>query len=452
MKLLPSINSPSDLRRLKPEQLPQVCSEIRQTILETISKTGGHLGSSLGATEIITALHYVFKTPRDKVVFDTGHQSYGHKIITGRREKFPTVRQFGGISGFPKRSESEYDVFGTGHASTAISAALGVAAARDLKGEKFKVVALVADGCMTGGMAYEGLQNAGMLQSDLLVILNDNQMFISKRVGAWGTFLTKLLTLGAVRDAEQSVKKFLERFKFWGSSILRVAKRARVLLFPGMLFEEMGFAYFGPVDGHDVVQLVEVLKHIKALRGPILLHCITKKGKGYPHAEEDATTWHGPSKFDLSTGQFLKNPTPKTPPPTFTAAFGKALVREGARDPRIVAITAAMPEGTGLDAFRDEYPRRFYDVGIAEEHAVTFAAGLASEGYRPVVALYSSFLQRGFDQVMHDVCLQNLPVTFCVDRAGLVGEDGPTHHGVFDIGYLRMLPNLTVMAPADENE
>ncbi|MDD5658019.1 MAG: 1-deoxy-D-xylulose-5-phosphate synthase N-terminal domain-containing protein, partial [Elusimicrobia bacterium] len=322
MKLLPNINSPSDLRKLKVAQLPQVCSEIRQTILETISQTGGHLGSSLGATEIITALHYVFKSPRDKFVFDTGHQSYGHKILTGRRDKFPKVRQFGGISGFPKRSESEYDVFGTGHASTAISAALGVAAARDLKGEKFKVVALVADGCMTGGMAYEGLQNAGMLQSDLLVILNDNQMFISKRVGAWGTFLTKLLTLGAVRNTEQSVKKFLERFKFWGAHVLRVAKRARVLLFPGMLFEEMGFAYFGPVDGHDVVQLVEVLRHIKSLRCPVLLHCVTKKGKGYPHAEEDATTFHGPGRFDLGTGQFLKNPTPKAPPPSYTSVFG----------------------------------------------------------------------------------------------------------------------------------
>ncbi|MCX5794534.1 MAG: 1-deoxy-D-xylulose-5-phosphate synthase [Elusimicrobia bacterium] len=452
MELLPRIQDPADLRKLKPEQLPQVCDELRETIIDTISKSGGHLGSSLGATEIITALHYVFQTPRDKVIFDTGHQSYSHKLLTGRREKFAGIRQFGGISGFPKRSESEYDVFGTGHASTAISAALGVASARDLKGEDFKVVALVADGCMTGGEAYEGLQNAGMLQSDLLVILNDNQMFISKRVGAWGTFLTKLLTLGAVRGAEDSVKKFLARFQFWGSSILRVAKRARVLLFPGMLFEEMGFAYFGPVDGHDVVQLVEVLRHVRTLRGPVLLHCVTKKGKGYPYAENDATAFHGPSRFDVSTGHFLKNPTPKAPPPSYTAVFGKAVVEEARRDPRVTAITAAMPEGTGLDEFREEFPRRFYDVGIAEAHAVTFAAGLAAEGYRPVVALYSSFLQRGFDQVAHDVCLQNLPVTFAIDRGGLVGEDGPTHHGVFDLGFLRLLPNITVMAPADENE
>jgi len=452
MELLRRIQSPEDLRKLKAQQLPQVCKELRQSILETISKTGGHLGSSLGATEIIAALHYVFKTPQDKLIFDTGHQSYSHKLLTGRQEKFGGIRQFGGISGFPKRSESEYDVFGTGHASTAISAALGVAAARDVKGEDFKVVALVADGCMTGGEAYEGLQNAGMLQSDLLVILNDNQMFISKRVGALGTFLTKLLTLGAVRGAEDSVKKFLERFKFWGSSILRLAKRARVLLFPGMLFEEMGFAYFGPVDGHDVVQLVQVLQHIKTLRGPVLLHCITKKGKGYPYAENDATMWHGASRFDLGTGQFLKDPTPKDPPPSYTAVFGTAVVKEAQRDSRVVAITAAMPEGTGLDRFRDEFPRRFFDVGIAEEHAVTFAGGLAAEGCRPVVALYSSFLQRGFDQVAHDVCLQNLPVTFAIDRAGLVGEDGPTHHGVFDLGFLRLLPNLTLMAAADENE
>ncbi|MBI5240854.1 MAG: 1-deoxy-D-xylulose-5-phosphate synthase [Elusimicrobia bacterium] len=451
-ELLSKIQDPADLRRLKPEQLPQVCDELRETIIDTISKSGGHLGSSLGATEIITALHYVFQTPRDKIIFDTGHQSYSHKLLTGRRERFAGIRQFGGLSGFPKRCESEYDTFGTGHASTAISAALGMAAARDLKGEDFKVVALVADGCMTGGEAYEGLQNAGMLQSDLLVILNDNQMFISKRVGAWGTFLTKLLTLGAVRGAEDSVKKFLARFQFWGSSILRVAKRARVLLFPGMLFEEMGFAYFGPVDGHDVVQLVEVLRHVKTLRGPALLHCVTKKGKGYPHAENDATAFHGPSRFDVSTGQFLKNPTPKEPPPSYTAVFGQAVVEEARRDPRVTAITAAMPEGTGLDKFRDEFPRRFYDVGLAEAHAVTFAAGLAAEGYRPVVALYSSFLQRGFDQVAHDVCLQNLPVTFAIDRGGLVGEDGPTHHGVFDLGFLRLLPDITVMAPADENE
>lgn len=452
LELLSKIESPQDLRRLKLEQLPQVCDELRQHIIHTISKLGGHFGSSLGATEITTALHYVFNTPDDKLVWDTGHQTYGHKILTGRRDALSRIRQFGGISGFLKRSESVYDAFGAGHASTAISAALGMAAGRDIKGEKNKVVAIVSDGCLTGGESYEGLQNAGMLQSDLLIVLNDNQMFISNRVGALGTFLTKLLTLGAVRNAEKSVADFLLRFKFFGSKLLRIAKRTKLLLFPGMMFEEFGFAYFGPVDGHDVVQLAKVLTHIKAMKGPILLHCVTKKGKGYLPAEQDQYTWHGPTKFDPVTAKFLKNPTPKPPPPSYTAVFSKALLREAESDPRIVAITGAMPEGTGLDAFRDRFPRRYFDVGLAEEHAVTFAAGLACEGLRPVVAIYSTFLQRGYDQIEHDVCLQNLPVIFCLDRAGLVGEDGPTHHGVFDYSYLRMIPGMTIMAPADENE
>jgi 1-deoxy-D-xylulose-5-phosphate synthase len=452
MELLKKIDSPADMRKLDKSQLPELCAQLRQFILETVSKIGGHLGSSLGSAEITVALHYVYNTPEDKLVWDTGHQTYGHKILTGRRDKLAQIRQFGGISGFLKRSESPYDAFGAGHASTAISAALGMAAARDLKGEKNKVVAIVSDGCMTGGESYEGLQNAGMLQSDLLVILNDNQMFISNRVGALGTFLTKLLTLGAVRNAENSVKKFLERSKFWGASILRVAKRAKVLLFPGMLFEEMGFAYFGPVDGHDVERLVEILRHTRTLKGPILLHCVTKKGKGYAAAEADPYTWHGPGKFDVATSKFLKTPITKAPPPSYTSVFSKALLREAETDPRIVAITAAMPEGTGLDAFRDRFPRRYFDVGLAEEHGVTFAAGLACEGYRPVVAIYSTFLQRAYDQIEHDVCLQKLPVILCLDRAGLVGEDGPTHHGVFDYSYLRMIPNMTVMAPADENE
>jgi 1-deoxy-D-xylulose-5-phosphate synthase len=452
MELLKSINSPADLRKLPANKLPQVCAEMRAYILDVVSKLGGHLASSLGSTEITTALHYVYNTPQDRLVWDTGHQTYGHKVLTGRREKMSTIRQFGGISGFLKRNESEYDTFGAGHASTAISAALGMAAARDLKGEKNKVVAIVSDGCMTGGEAYEGLQNAGMLQTDMLVILNDNQMFISNRVGALGTFLTKLLTLGAVRDAGMSVKKFLARFKVWGAGITRFVQRARVMLFPGMLFEEMGFAYFGPVDGHDVEQLVNILKHVKELKGPVLLHCVTKKGKGYAPAEADQYKWHGPGKFDVATAKFLKAPITKEPPPTYTATFGKALVKEAESDPRVVAITAAMPEGTGTDMFRDRFPKRYYDVGLAEEHAVTFAAGLACEGYRPVVAIYSTFLQRGYDQIEHDVCLQKLPVTFCLDRAGLVGEDGPTHHGVFDYSYLRMIPGMTVMAPADENE
>ncbi len=451
-RLLDKIDTPEDLRKVPVEQLPQLTTEIREYLINTISKIGGHFGSSLGACDITVALHYVFNTPLDKVVWDTGHQTYVHKILTGRKEALARIRQFGGISGFIKRSESEYDTFGAGHASTAISAALGMAVARDLKGEKNKVVAIVSDGCMTGGESYEGLQNAGQVQTDLLVILNDNQMFISQRVGAWGTFLSKLLTVGAVRNADKSIKDFLARFKFWGSVIVRVAKRARVLLFPGMLFEEMGFTYLGPIDGHDVKQLVEVLRRAKELKGPVLLHCVTKKGKGYAPAEADPYTWHGPGKFDPVAAKFLKNPTQKAPPPNYTAVFSKALLKEAERDPRIVGITAAMPEGTGLDAFRDRFPRRYFDVGLAEEHAVTFAGGLAAEGYRPVVAIYSTFLQRGYDQIEHDICLQNLPVTFCLDRAGLVGEDGPTHHGVFDYSYLRMIPGMTVMAPADENE
>jgi 1-deoxy-D-xylulose-5-phosphate synthase len=452
MELLKNIDSPADLKKLKVEQLPQVAAEMRTFILDTVAKLGGHLASSLGSADITVALHYVFDTPKDKLVWDTGHQTYGHKILTGRREKMHTIRQFGGLNGFLKRSESEYDAFGAGHASTAISAALGMAVARDLKGDKTKVVAIVSDGCMTGGESYEGLQNAGQVQTDLIVVLNDNQMFISNRVGALGAFLSKLLTLGAVRNAEHSVKRFLARFQFWGASILRLAKRAKVLLFPGMLFEEMGFSYFGPVDGHDVVQLARVFQHVKQLKGPILVHCVTKKGKGYAPAEEDQYTWHGPGKFDVATAKFLKTPTTKAPPPTYTSVFGKAVVREAKTDPRIVGITAAMPEGTGMDAFRDEFPKRYFDVGLAEEHAVTFAAGLACEGYKPIVAIYSTFLQRGYDQIEHDVCLQKLPVVFCLDRAGLVGEDGPTHHGVFDYSYLRMIPGMTVAAPADENE
>ncbi len=452
MELLKDINGSADLKKLKPEQLPKVAAEVRAFILDTVSKLGGHLASSLGSTDITVALHYAFDTPKDRLVWDTGHQTYAHKILTGRRERMGTIRQFGGLSGFLKRTESEYDTFGAGHASTAISAALGMAVARDLKGESNKVVAIVSDGCMTGGEAYEGLQNAGQVQTDIIVVLNDNQMFISNRVGALGTFLSKLLTMGAVRGAEHEVKKFLARFQFWGESILRVAKRAKVLLFPGMLFEEMGFTYFGPVDGHDVEQLAAVFAHVKKLKGPILVHCVTKKGKGYAAAEEDQYTWHGPGKFDVATAKMLKTPVIKAPPPTYTAVFGKAVVKEAENDPRIVGITAAMPEGTGMDLFRDRFPKRYFDVGLAEEHAVTFAAGLASEGYRPIVAIYSTFLQRAYDQIEHDVCLQKLPVILCLDRAGLVGEDGPTHHGVFDYSYLRMIPGMTVMAPADENE
>jgi 1-deoxy-D-xylulose-5-phosphate synthase len=449
MQLLGKIRGPKDLKKLEVTQLSRLAGEVRSVIIQNISKTGGHLASSLGAADLILALHYVYDTPEDRIVFDTGHQTYAHKILTGRAEKFSTIRQKGGISGFLKRYESEYDAFGAGHASTALSAAAGMAAARDHFDRGHKVVAVVADGCMTGGMAWEAMQNIGQLSTDILVVLNDNQMFISQRVGRLGKILTKLLTLGTVQNAERRAELFLNRFQFWGKKILKVAKRARVLFFPGMIFEEMGFTYFGPVDGHNLPELVEVLGYVKDLKGPVLLHVVTKKGKGYEPAEAEPTEFHGAPKFDVETGLSEKKPADI---PTFTKVFSDTMIRLADKDARIAAITAAMPEGTGLDAFRDKFPERYYDVGIAEEHAVTFAAGLAAEGIKPVVAVYSSFMQRSFDQVMHDISLQKLPVVIAMDRAGLVGEDGPTHHGVFDLGLFRMLPDVVVMAPADEDE
>ena len=448
MKVLPSIQSPKDLRLIKKELLPTLCEELRSVIIETASKNGGHLGSSLGAVEIITALHYVFNTPEDKIVFDTGHQAYAHKLLTGRQKEFGTIRTHHGLSGFPKRCESPYDTFGVGHASTAISAALGMAIARDQKKEKSKVIAVVGDGCLTGGMAYEAMQNAGLLRTDLLVILNDNQMFISQRVGALGRALTKLLTTKYVQLAEEKASNFLKRFDEFGNNAAKLAKRARSILFPGTLFEEMGFRYFGPVNGNDINAMIEVLESVKDVKGPVMLHVVTKKGKGYKPAEEKPTKFHGVGVFDVDTGDTIG----KSNSLTFTQAFSNTLVKLAEKDPAITAITAAMPEGTGLDAFRDKFPSRYFDVGIAEEHAATFAAGLAAGGAKPVVALYSTFAQRCYDQIVHDIALQNLPVVFALDRAGLVGEDGPTHHGVFDLSFLRDIPNLILAAPADENE
>ena len=448
MKVLPSIQSPKDLRLIKKELLPTLCEELRSVIIETASKNGGHLGSSLGAVEIITALHYVFNTPEDKIVFDTGHQAYAHKLLTGRQKEFGTIRTHHGLSGFPKRCESPYDTFGVGHASTAISAALGMAIARDQKKEKSKVIAVVGDGCLTGGMAYEAMQNAGLLRTDLLVILNDNQMFISQRVGALGRALTKLLTTKYVQLAEEKASNFLKRFDEFGNNAAKLAKRARSILFPGTLFEEMGFRYFGPVNGNDINAMIEVLESVKDVKGPVMLHVVTKKGKGYKPAEEKPTKFHGVSVFDVDTGDSIG----KSNSLTFTQAFSDTLVKLAEKDPAITAITAAMPEGTGLDAFRDKFPSRYFDVGIAEEHAATFAAGLAAGGAKPIVALYSTFAQRCYDQILHDIALQNLPVVFALDRAGLVGEDGPTHHGVFDLSFLRDIPNLILAAPADENE
>ena len=448
MKVLPSVQTPHDLRLIKKELLPTLCQELREVILETASKNGGHLGSSLGAVELITALHYVFNTPEDQIVFDTGHQAYAHKLLTGRQKKFSTIRTKGGLSGFPKRKESPYDAFGVGHASTAISAALGLAIARDQRKQNHKVIALVGDGCLTGGMAYEAMQNAGLLRTDLLVILNDNQMFISQRVGALGKALTKLLATKYVQLAEEKATNFLKRFDELGNNAAKLAKRARSILFPGTLFEEMGFRYFGPVNGNDLDALLEVLETIKDIKGPVILHTVTKKGKGYEPAELNPTKFHGVGIFDVDTGDLLG----KSNTVTFTKAFSNALVKLAEKDPAITAITAAMPEGTGLDAFRDKFPARYFDVGIAEEHAATFAAGLAAGGVKPIVALYSTFAQRCYDQILHDICLQNLPVVFALDRGGIVGEDGPTHHGVFDMSFLRSIPNLIMAAPADENE
>ena len=448
MKVLPSIQTPQDLRLIKKEHLPTLCQELRDVIIKTASKNGGHLGSSLGAVEIITALHYVYNTPEDKIVFDTGHQAYAHKLLTGRQKDFATIRTKGGLSGFPKRAESDYDAFGAGHASTAVSAALGLAIARDQQHQKHRVIAVVGDGCLTGGMAYEAMQNAGLLRTDMLVILNDNQMFISQRVGALGTALTKLLTTKYVQLAEEKATNFLKRFDEIGNNAAKLAKRARSILFPGTLFEEMGFRYFGPVDGNDINALLEVLETLKTVKGPVMLHVVTKKGKGYEPAEKNPTKFHGVGIFDVETGDSLG----KLGTITFTKAFSQALVNLAEKDPKICAITAAMPEGTGLDAFRNKFPSRYFDVGIAEEHAATFAAGLAAGGEKPLVALYSTFAQRCYDQILHDICLQKLPVVFALDRAGLVGEDGPTHHGVFDISFLRSIPNLIMAAPADENE
>jgi 1-deoxy-D-xylulose-5-phosphate synthase len=449
MNILDMIDKPQDLRNIRKELLPSLAKDIRQKIVEVTSQTGGHLGSGMGTVELAIALHYCYDSPTDKIVWDTGHQAYPHKLLTGRRDRFHTLRQFGGISGFPNRSESAHDAFGVGHASTAISAALGYAKARDIQKQDHAVVAVVNDGSLTGGMSFEGLQNAGILGTDMLVVLNDNQMFISHRVGAFGAFLAKLATMGAVRRMEKRIEKFLARMSFYGAYLLRLARRVKVFLFPGVLFEEMGFGYLGPVDGHDVHQLIDVIAAVKQLKGPHVLHVVTKKGRGYDYAEADPIKYHGVSKFNTETGEMSKAPAG---PPSFTQVFGQSLVALAKEDPTIVAITAAMPEGTGLNYFQKEIPERYFDVGLGEQHAVTFAAGLACGGLKPVVAIYSTFLQRSFDQMVHDVALQKLPVIFCLDRGGLVGDDGATHHGVLDLAYARMIPNMTVMAPKDENE
>lgn len=450
------INSPEDLRKLDVKDLRVVAAELREFLVDSVSKTGGHLGAGLGAVELAIALHYVFNTPYDKLVWDVGHQAYPHKLLTGRKDRFHTLRQLHGLSGFLRRDESEYDVFGAGHASTAISAALGIATARDFKGENFKVVAIVGDGSLTGGMAYEGMNNAGLLKKDIIVVLNDNQMIslssYSPRTWSLQNYFNEVLTHPAYNKFKANVWDLTGKLDTFGDRLRAVAQKVekgvKSVITPGMLFEALGFRYFGPFNGHNVVKLVEVFNHVKDLKGPILIHTVTEKGKGYPPAEQEITRLHGVTPFDKVTGTMHKS----NAPPAYTTLFGKALVEVCKMNPNVVGITAAMADGTGLTILQKEMPERYFDVGIAEQHAVTFAAGLATENYIPVVAIYSTFLQRAYDQIIHDVALQNLHVVFVMDRGGLVGADGPTHHGAFDLSYLRCIPGMVIMAPKDEQE
>ena len=440
------------LKELPATELPQVAEELRDAIVRTVSANGGHLASSLGVVELTIALHRVYDSPTDKIVWDVGHQAYAHKLLTGRYERFHTLRQLDGLSGFPKRAESLHDCFDVGHSSTSIAAALGIATARDARGGKEKVVAVIGDGSLTAGLAFESLNQAGHLKKDLLVILNDNEMSISPNVGALSSFFSRQLTSDFFVRLKRETEHFLDSVPKVGKDLRRLAKKAeeavKGFLTPGMLFEAFDFDYVGPINGHKLDELIQTLENITHMDGPILMHVVTKKGKGYAPAEENPHIYHGVGPFDLETGEVKKS----SGPPSYTAVFGKTLAEMAEQDQRIVAITAAMLEGTGLKAFAEQYPERFFDVGIAEQHAVTFAAGMASRGLKPFVAIYSTFLQRAYDSVLHDVCLQKLPVTFALDRGGLVGADGPTHHGVFDYSYLRPIPNLVFMVPRNENQ
>ena len=446
--LLETINTPESLRELERKQLPQLAAELRAFLIESVSKTGGHLSSNLGTVELTIALHYVYNTPDDKLVWDVGHQTYAHKILTGRRDRMSTLRMGGGLSGFPKRSESKYDAFATGHSSTSISAALGMAVAARLSGNDQRAVAIIGDGAMTGGMAFEALNNAGAMDANLLVVLNDNDMSISSPVGALNNYLAKLLSgrfYSAMRKGSEKVLKGMP-------PVLEFTRRAeehvKGMVTPGTMFEEFGFNYIGPIDGHDLDVLVTTLDNIRHLEGPQFLHVVTRKGKGYNHAEDNSILYHGVSKFDPVYGIVAK-PASK---PTYTQIFGDWLCDMAAQDEKLVGITPAMCEGSGMVEFAEKYPQRYYDVGIAEQHALTFAAGLACEGYKPVVAIYSTFMQRAYDQLIHDIAIQNLPVILAIDRGGLVGADGASHAGSFDLSFLRCIPNMTVMAPSDENE
>ncbi len=451
--LLDTINSPQDIKDFNLNELNRLASEIRERIVTTVAKSGGHLAPSLGVVELTIALHYIFDTPKDKIVWDVGHQSYAHKLLTGRREQFHTLRQQDGISGFPKIQESVHDALDTGHSSTSISAALGMTTAMDIEKKEGKVIAVIGDGSMTAGLAFEGLNNAGSLRKDLIVILNDNEMSISPNVGALSSFLSRKLTSKFATKLKKEVETFLKKSDI-GENIWAAMKKGedslKSLFTPGMLFEALQFEYVGPIPGHQIDALIETISNVQNIPGPILVHVLTKKGKGYEPAEKNPSKFHGLGPFDIETGAPIKPAKPKAP--SYTEIFSQTITRIAADNPKLVAITAAMPSGTGLDKFHKEYPDRFFDVGIAEQHAVTFAAGMALEGLKPVVAIYSTFLQRAYDQIIHDVCLTNQPVFFAIDRGGLVGDDGPTHHGVFDLSFLRNVPNMVVMSPKDENE
>jgi len=456
-KYLDQIDSPEDLRKLPETALREVSDEVREFLVDTITKVGGHFGAGLGVVELTVALHYVFNTPHDKIVLDTGHQGYPHKILTGRKNELHSIRQKGGLSGFLKRSESEYDDFGAGHATTSISAALGMAAARDQLKENNKVVAVIGDGAMTGGLAYEAMNNCGVYKSDILVVLNDNQMSIAPNVWALSNYFSEIFASPTARKLRDRIYNVTESMDSLGDRIRKTVHRVeggvKAVLTPGMLFEALGFRYFGPVNGHNVDALVKMLKDVREIKGPVLLHTITQKGKGYAPAERDKQFLHAIGKVDKITGKAVKSaPPPTPPPPKYQNVFGEAMVELMATNPKIVGITAAMPDGTGIDIVQKHYADRVYDVGIAEGHGVTFAAGMATQGVVPVVAIYSSFLQRAFDMIAHDVALQHLHVVFVLDRSGVVGADGPTHHGVLDLGYLRLIQGMVVMAPKDEQE
>ncbi|MFH1033617.1 MAG: 1-deoxy-D-xylulose-5-phosphate synthase, partial [Pseudomonadota bacterium] len=455
--LLERIDSPADLKGLSLPELERLADEIRARIIETVTKTGGHLAPSLGVVELTLALHKVFNAPQDKIIWDVGHQTYAHKLVTGRRERFASLRQLGGLSGFPKRAESPYDAFDTGHSSTSISAALGMAVGKRLAGEKGRVIAVIGDGSLTAGMAFEALNQAGYLDEDIIVVLNDNGMSIAPNVGALSKFMSRALSGKAYLTFRKDVERFLRGIPAVGRELLDLARRSeesfKAFSTPGMLFEAFRFNYLGPVDGHRLDRLVETFENLHNQQGPLLVHVLTKKGKGYAPAEEDPSHFHGVgASKPARPAPAASAPPPAPPSPTYTQVFGQTMVELGGANPKIVAITAAMPEGTGLQSFALAMPERFIDAGIAEQHAVTFAAGLACQGFRPVVAVYSTFIQRAFDQIVHDVCMTNLPVLFCLDRGGIVGQDGTTHQGLLDLSFLRCVPNLSLMSPADEDE